>query len=162
MSLNISLFMNHAKAAVLPLKDIRQRAWTALLIAEMGCVPSTGERPSGPSEKSNASLETVGYIVSPDPVSLGKIRPGRAASVDFELHNRTAMRLAVDRIKTSCPCIQVTPRTVRIEPGDSARLTVTYDPTEAPEFRGALSARVDGYATERLVFQTQVNLDVLD
>lgn len=65
------------------------------------------------------------------------------------------------RVETSCPCLNVSPVSLTIEPRSSAILTVAFDPTEEPDFRGRLAVRVKGVdASDTIVFEARVNLEV--
>jgi hypothetical protein len=71
--------------------------------------------------------------------------------------------VAVERIETSCPCLQVDPKSLQIGPGERISLRVTFDPSHDPDFRGGLAIDVTGYTKDgSIVFRRRVDLDVRD
>jgi hypothetical protein len=97
--------------------------------------------------------------INPDPVSLGVLNAGQAARAMITLRNPGPQPVSVERIETGCSCLRVGPAPIRLGPGESAALTVAFDPSHDPDFRGMLSIDVDGHdATGSLVFRTCVNL----
>ncbi len=77
------------------------------------------------------------------------------------MRNTGSDSAAVVRIETSCPCLRVRPGRVLVGPGESAALTLTFDPTHDPGFRGCLSVSVEGYsAAGNTVFRMRVDLEV--
>ncbi len=110
-------------------------ALTALASPPMlgGCWP--GATPSAaPATAAGGTLE-----VSPNPLSLGVLRPGQDARAELAIRNAGPDPVVIARSRTSCPCITLQPIPLRLGPGESAALTVRFDPDEEPEFRGGLS-----------------------
>jgi Protein of unknown function (DUF1573) len=99
--------------------------------------------------------------VTPDPISLGTLEPGRSAVAKLTLRNSTSHPVLVSRVQTSCHCLNVAGQPTHIGSGQVADLTVKFDPTDDPDFRGGLSVDVLGHdPTGELVFQTRVRLEV--
>ena len=93
-------------------------------------------------------------------VSLGVVRRDRTSRVTLLLKNQSARPLAVERIETSCPCVTVGPKVVRLAPGRVVKLTAVLDPSEEPDFRGPLSVSVVGRGGGRCLFRTWVDAEV--
>ena len=71
------------------------------------------------------------------------------------------MAVEVERIETSCHCVRVEPMSLSIEPGESTTLTVSFDPSEDPDFRGGLAVEVLGKdRDDDVLFRTRVDLTV--
>jgi hypothetical protein len=98
---------------------------------------------------------------SPNPLLLGSLRPGHAASGEISLRNPAREPITIERIETSCPCLSIAPALLEIGPGRSATLIVRFNPAEDPDFRGSLSIEVTGLGTDgAVVFRTHVRLTV--
>jgi hypothetical protein len=101
--------------------------------------------------------------ISPDPISLGTLDPGQSAIAKLTLRNSGPHPVIVSRAQTGCPCLNVAGQTAYIGPGQAVNLTVEFDPTEDPDFRGRLSIDVFGRDQPgKIVFQTHVRLEVRD
>ena len=99
--------------------------------------------------------------VNPDPVSLGLISAGKSARATLTVTNSGGKRQQITNVRTTCPCVGLVGLPVSIEPGRSVGLTVIFDPTEEPDFRGTLGVGLIGMgATGDELFQTEVNLTV--
>ena len=99
--------------------------------------------------------------ISPDTVELGVVHPGEPVKASLSVRNTQDEGLTVERVETSCLCIDVGRVPVRVEPHQATGLTVTFDPSEDPDFEGRLSVQVTGYLTDgKIGFQTSVNLEV--
>ena len=69
--------------------------------------------------------------------------------------------IAIDRIETSCPCIEFGPLPQRVDPSQSAAVTVRFRPEESLDFRGRLAIKVTGISpTGQLLFSTRVCVDL--
>lgn len=99
--------------------------------------------------------------IRPDPISLGTLDPGQSAVAKFTLRNPGSHPVIVARVETSCPCLKVVDQPTSIGPGQAADLTVKFDPTNDPDFRGGLSIDVIGRdPMGRIVFQTRAKIEV--
>ena len=95
------------------------------------------------------------------PISLGVLAPGRSVCTSASIRNPRSVPIIVDRVETSCECVRVSPRSMHIEPGQAAELTIMFDPSEAPEFRGDLGVEVVGWnESARAAFRAVVSLEV--
>jgi len=83
-------------------------------------------------------------VVSPRPISLGTLEPGRASVTTLTLHNPGPRPIIVERAETSCPCVSVSALPVSVRPNSTARLEVTFDPADEPDFRGRLAVDILG------------------
>ena len=109
----------------------------------------------------NSAVSGAPLQVSPDPVSLGSLSPGQQATGRITLRNPGQSPVIVERVETSCSCLDVGPFPIKIEPGRSANLTVRFDPADEPDFRGRLSIEVIGRGpTDLLAFRTRVGIEV--
>lgn len=96
----------------------------------------------------------VSLIATPDPLDLGNLSPGEASQENLILRNIGDKPIDVARVKTSCECIS-------IEPKSSLNVVVRYDPGESPDFRGGLRAIVTGESSvEEPLFRATVELSV--
>ena len=99
--------------------------------------------------------------INPDPTEMGVLKPGQQAELKIVLRNPGREPIAIRRIETSCPCVQVAPVMFRVGPGEVKSLAVRFDPSDEPDFRGELSVIVTGYDGEaRVAFANRVNLEV--
>lgn len=92
---------------------------------------------------------------------IGVIAAGWPAQSPFVVRNDGSAPVMLKRAVTSCPCIGVSGMPVRLGPNEARSLKVAFDPTEDPEFRGALSVDVSGYdGTGKTLFRARAELDV--
>lgn len=102
-----------------------------------------------------------GLEISPDPVRLGILDAGQSAEAVITIRNPTAQSVSIDRVETSCPCIETGPARLEIAPGEIRELTLKFDASTEPEFGGALSVEVAGYGESgRLVLRARVLVEV--
>lgn len=97
---------------------------------------------------------------SPDPVQFGVVVGGQEARQSLALVNWGDQPVMVERIETSCPCLIITPESTCIGPGETATVSVKFNPSAEPDFRGRLAIDVTGYTGDQTVFHTLANLDV--
>lgn len=108
-------------------------------------------------------MPSFALAVRPDPLSFGTLHPGVSAKGTLTLRNKGAEPIAVERIETSYPCIKLSPIPLRIEPNRTANLTVGYDASEDPTFRGGLGVDIAGLGkNSEVLFRTVVKLNVAD
>jgi hypothetical protein len=93
-------------------------------------------------------------------VSLGVVGIGQEARADLTLANPGSQALTIERVETSCSCLTIAPRSIRIAPGESKTLSLEFDPSEEPDFRGGLSIDVTGFAAGGVAFHTRAKLEV--
>ncbi len=99
---------------------------------------------------------------SPDPVSLGSLAPGEGAEAQIGLRNRHPSPIVVQTIDSSCPCIEIQPSQVSIDPGKSATLRAKFKPQVEPDFRGRLGVDVTGSdGSGAIVFRTKIKVEIL-
>ena len=99
--------------------------------------------------------------ISPSQIYFGVLRPGQSARAVMAERNPSSNPLAIDRIETSCPCVKVSPTRVELGPGETKHLTLTFDPSAEPGFRGGLSVDVAGFGYDEIVlFRSRVNVEV--
>ncbi len=96
----------------------------------------------------------------PESVVLSGGGSERRKQAKLELKSRQQIPLTIDRVESSCPCVNVTPMPTRVEPYGVATLGVMFDPADEPDFHGSLSVRLTGYSGGRLAFVTRINIDV--
>lgn len=130
----------------------------ACLAGLAGCQPSQSPPPS---EFTALAASAPPLIVEPDPISLGLLAPGQGAQATLTLRNPHPEAVTVERAETSCPCIRVEPRSVRVEAEGEAPLIVSFDPTESPNFRGGLGVKLVGRGLGgEILCRTRVDLEV--
>jgi len=112
-------------------------------------------------EAPQPSSSSLPLLAEPETLPLGTLEPGRTAEATVRVRNPGAKPVVVDRIESSCPCIRATPGTLHIGPGESAALTLRFDPSDEPDFRGALAVEYEGKTTDGTVaLQGRVRVDV--
>jgi len=128
-----------------------------LLLPLLGPSPSTHTpHPTIESTRARFPLE-----ISPDPVDLGVLPPGRSAQATISLRNPGPRPVSVERIETSCPCIRAEPASFKVGPGELAELVTRFDPSDDPDFRGGLSIEVVGRSPRDFVlFRARVDLEI--
>jgi hypothetical protein len=130
--------------------------------ASLSCLALFGRNHNSDDQNiASSALLPFALEINPDPVPLGNVAPGVPRNAIFRLRNRGPQRVVVESIETSCPCVGVAPHRVCLEPGRDEAMTVTFDPTRDPDFRGSLCVELSGYGTgEKVVFRTRVKLSV--
>jgi Protein of unknown function (DUF1573) len=113
-------------------------------------------RSPAPPMPLRSQLET-----SPERISLGSLSPGETKRSRFTLTNPGLESITIERVTTSCPCVEVGPVPVQIRPGKTESMEVKFDPAEEPEFRGRLSIEVSGLdPAGSIAFRTHIGIDV--
>jgi hypothetical protein len=99
--------------------------------------------------------------IDPNPVSLGILEVGQSGERLVSLRNPQSELVYLERISTSCPCIQVTPAPIQVSPRETKNLTVRFDLSTEPDFRGGLSVEITGIGVgEQVLFQSKVDFEV--
>ena len=99
--------------------------------------------------------------VVPPILNLGELAPGSSAKAVLHITNRSSSRQSGIFMTTSCDCLTVRPEDYSIESGETAELTVTFDTTGEPGFRGPLAIEVIGKNKEEAtLFSAIVNVTV--
>lgn len=130
----------------------------ALALSSLGSSPSDQSPP--PLKPASPAYQRFPLAISPDPVVLGIVHPGELAETSLSVRNTHDETVTIDCIETSCLCISVGRVPVRLGPGESTELKVTFDPLDDPDFEGRLCVEVTGYLTDgRVGFQTKVNVE---
>ena len=88
--------------------------------------------PPPPFEVSKHDGSHFPLEISPDPISLGTLDPGRSAIAKLTLRNSGSHPVIVARVETSCPCLNVAEQSTNIGPGRPPDLTVKFDPRTIP------------------------------
>jgi hypothetical protein len=121
----------------------------------------TGWSIAASNTRSSVPIDSTTITMSPSSLSLGTVAPGQSASSRITLRNRTGNSLSLQRIESSCPCVRITPGSVRLEPGQTASLLVLFDPTDEPDFRGMLDIEVTGRGDRKeILFQGSIRISV--
>ncbi len=69
--------------------------------------------------------------------------------------------MTVQRVESSCDCVDAGPVPVDIGPSETRDLVVRFDGSMEPEFRGDLGVPLIGKDREnRILFETQIELEV--
>lgn len=129
-----------------------------------GRVSSSGAAPSAPPPlrtSLNSQSDHLVLVLTPDRLSLGIVAADKKSQGILRVTNHGKDSAAVNRIETSCPCLTVTPSSMRLAPGETNTLTVAFDPSAEPDFRGGLAIDVTGYDGGGPVFRTRTTLTVV-
>ena len=122
---------------------------------------STAKKYPPPDHLASSAVERFPLHISPDPVSIGAVSPGRLARASLTLTNFGSKAVTIARVETSCDCLSTGPARVSVGAGGSRTLTLVFDSSTEPSFRGELSIDVKGYdEREMIVFSTDVNVQV--
>ena len=100
---------------------------------------------------------------SPNPIELGRLKPGVAGRSQLILRNLGFEPISVVRVETSCPCLRAEPIPLDVNPGMEATLILVVDHAGEPEFRGDLEVEVGGFGLSGgQVFQSRLRVSVAD
>ncbi|WP_422931429.1 DUF1573 domain-containing protein [Singulisphaera sp. PoT] len=146
---------------------LRVRGWQASLgilggiLASLILIGSSWLHRPEAAIPSDSPTQRFPLDIIPNPLSLGILKPHQGAEADGELHNPGSREIVVENVETSCGCVVVNPRSLRLAPGETTSLKAAFDPSHDPEFRGRLAVQVVGHGPgNTIVFQTIVNLEV--
>jgi hypothetical protein len=79
------------------------------------------------------------------------------------LFNDGDVAILIDRVEASCACVTAGPLPLRVAPGSGAALTLRFDSSKEPTFRGTLGVEVVGRSADgRVRLTTNVRVSVLD
>jgi hypothetical protein len=98
--------------------------------------------------------------ISPDPVAIGLVCAGVPSHSSLLVRNTIAIPVTLDRVASSCPCVEVTGAPLELGSNETKSLTVTVDTSDDPSFGGGLSVQINGYLRDGTIgFQTKVNFE---
>jgi hypothetical protein len=78
-------------------------------------------------------------VVEPSSFDFGRLRPNKAAEKEFLVRNHGRSELVIQSVVSSCGCTGVITDAMKVKPGGSTTLRVTFT---APETPGRLSKSV--------------------
>lgn len=127
----------------------------ALILPQIGCSTNASPSPGASPPRS------TGLVIVPDPISIGTLKPGQVARVKATLRNPRTESVRLDRVETSCPCVSVESLPT-IAANGTSEIEVVFNPSEEPDFRGALSVELIGKDDgAKSLFETRANLEVV-
>jgi len=135
---------------------------TAVLVAVALAAPESPTQDHIPQPPNSASSPVRGFPIeiSPHPVLLKISSQLGSARATITLCNPSTEPVIVERVETSCPCIEVSPVPLEVEPAGKSDLGVTFDPSFDPDFKGDLRVHLSGYdERDRLLFRTYVDVE---
>ena len=113
------------------------------------------------NNSSNATQNNSGLqpriLVSEDEWDFGKVTQGEKPTHIFIVKNGGEGDLIIEGLKESCPCIEASISTTRIQPGESAELEVSYDTTD---YVGKDEKHIHIYSNDPQVPDKRINLYV--
>ena len=133
-------------------------ALVAAALSSLGSSTSDTAPPAGPP---GAAEQRFPLKTSPAPIEFEVLEPGESVQTSLLVRNTQSVALALSRVETSCPCIEIAPVPIEIGPGAQETLTATFDSSSEPDFEGGLAVEITGYLADgRIAFRTQVKVDV--
>jgi len=135
----------------------RSTRWLAVAaMLPLACSPGSRSSSQAPPMQSAHSTKLYPLTIEPTPISLGEIEPGQSASAEVVVRNATDDAIGPVRLRTSCPCVDVTPRSVSVDAHGATKIRIVFDPREDPGFRGQLAVNLVGKrADEGVVFRNR-------
>ena len=131
--------------------------WAILVMVTFVGVGCSASDPNARSRRANGSNRP---LVAPDRVDLGSVAAGKTASKSISVSNPTTAPVDF-QVEVDCDCLHVKPRVAVVQPGETILLSIRYDSTEAPDFRGSLSIGVRGRdKRSREVFRSKLDIIV--
>lgn len=110
----------------------------------------------------DASLSEAGRLHVPPRLDIGDVAAGLRVASRLSISNPGDASIVVAKVDSSCPCLRVAPGAFVARPHSTTDVTMTYDASEAPDFRGVLALEVRGRdAGGGVLFQTRVDLRVV-
>jgi hypothetical protein len=99
--------------------------------------------------------------ISPDSIDFGILPPGEAAEACLTVRNTQDDSVVLERIQTSCPCIEATPAPTRIGPRQAEKLKVIFNASRDGDVGGPLSVELTGHLADgRIGFRALVRLQI--
>jgi hypothetical protein len=96
-------------------------------------------------------------LVSEEEWDFGKVTQGEKPTHIFIVKNGGEGDLIIESVKESCPCIEASISTTRIQPGESAEVKVSYDTTD---YVGKDEKHIHIYSNDPQVPDKRINLYV--
>jgi hypothetical protein len=125
----------------------------------IGAVP--GDVSAAGSVRSNPEVSTTPLVSSRTTLDFGIVPQGSQQRLFFELSNASDEPIELDRIETSCECLEMTVSRMRLSAGEAVLACAKLDLAVAPRFTGGLGIEVRGYAQDGLlVFAINIDADV--
>lgn len=109
--------------------------------------------------QSGRSLQPV--EADPPVIHLGRHPSRESASADFSVINRSSRSVSVEQVDTSCPCVQVTPASFLLAPGQARTLHASFEPDADKPFHGVLAVEILGRSAGNVpVFGANVTVEL--
>jgi hypothetical protein len=133
-------------------------------LVPFACAPGSQPVTSPATRLATGTLAaSLPLTTEPSPISLGRLKPGQSACVEVVVRNSLGEAIGPARLKSSCPCLVVSPSEIDVGPSDSVAIRVTFDPSESPDFRGELAVPISGVLHDGLVvFRATIRLAVIE
>lgn len=139
-------------------QQLQYLAWALPALGPIACTPTDA---SPRTLQAPPPSQSAPLIVSPEALSLGTLAPGESGRGTLTLRNRRSEPMTVARVATTCPCIRLAPLPLTVAPNGEATLQIEFDPSDQPDFRGALGVEIQGLdAGGQTLFKTKVLLQV--
>jgi hypothetical protein len=138
--------------------------WFCILGAavQSGCIVEKKDPlrlPDRPASELRRNIDLP--VEAPQEISLGSVRAGQKRRRSFIIINRSGSSKAIERVESSCPCVEINPHRFTLETNSSAMLEVTCNTSEEPRFQGRLCVEIVGYGPEEAeYFRTNIIIDI--
>jgi len=105
---------------------------------------------TGSASQRDPGAENNGRLLAgPTVVDLGDVPQGCRRNRTIMLTNAGAEPVIIDRCRSSCDCIHVTPRDLTVPGRSTIPALITLDLTDDPRFLGTLAVEVTGYTQSK-------------
>ena len=101
--------------------------------------------------------------VTPDQIVIGELSAGETTRRTVEVFNPSARPYTLEKVTSSCPCVNVEGVPATIEPKSSIKLEIGIATAEEPDFRGSLAVELLGQTqNETILFRVEARFSVID
>ena len=107
------------------------------------------------------SVSRSSLIHAPESVPMGVVERGGVGRAEIVVANSGDSLVVIDHIESSCECLTIEPRSIRLGPGESSVLRVVFDSSRELDFVGELGIEVTAReASGTISFRTMVDVEV--
>lgn len=113
-------------------------AWILIGTICSGCSPVG-------SSRSDDTAKVLAHL------NFGQVKAGSRVVGVLRWANETTLAWRDVNIESSCPCVEVEPKSLTLAPGGMIMLRITLDLSSEPDYRGRLLVKIQGHGADGLV-----------
>lgn len=106
-----------------------------------------------PAKSTTAKTETAaaGIVWKSESIDLGEIPQGKPKAIEFEFKNTGKTAVIITNVKASCGCTATDYTKTPIQPGETAKITATYNAANKGAFTKTVTVTTNAEETPKVL-----------